>query len=1452
MLSPSQRIGKKQKGQDFDDSFQLRSFVRSCKNRTQCRYTFFDLSYLLLACFASCTVQWAKLLFLHTLVGIEQNMKCKSSEIRLAQRPRLRCLSSTPSLCVRYCRVYTMSRLIVEVDEEVASALRRKWAEFGDDAATFQMTLLRAFMSGTYKLAADSEFFGADHALLTALQHADVRVACYGASALALLANCAPAAAHAALQRSTGTLSVKKEALRDASFACKLCDVLAALLLERKAVRRGDPATAKVCLTLQKTGLLAVLPAVLKQHAANNDVTELAAASVYALFTMEGVELSSDFRLEASSAVAAALRRHKSDLSIDFAGISIIGQTMRDGFDAFRRLADDGAVAALVHALRANIRLDVTTSAALVEIELTLGKYRGLPVVEPLIRAGIVPAVADALLHHSLGLASGEESDERVCPPASAIRIALLLARGGTPSHKAKLLDPALVKRLVECAEQVLDIEPWRATAVASAALADTCWTLQLLAGVPESEAPHGHPLLRDSSLTRRLITLCVKAVQGPWAGSSDDDACLAMYRLFGLTAALSAHAPLRDRLLDSGFAPAVLSLLSRRAERDSREHAFSGVARLLEGICRALLAIGPLPADALRLTARHNACLQLLAGLAEELTESTEEKAAAEAGADPLPYIRVLYIAHWPARVYVSLLQSFGRASSPDRRLPGCLDVMTVLVSCIRHGNLETAAGCVASLRACEQLFISGLYAAPDNAGAAVIAALQKAAAAVAPCAPLADGSLTRSGLAGTDAATTDSSERGAASAGGVTEIPAVGGAGAGSDSARRAGEDGVAAAPVATTAGNVASSSAGSTGMTLLVASEASTTSTAAESAAFCAEALQFLSAMASQPYHRPQLLRLRAVPAVVAVLARYVSSAQVCEAACDVLASLADMQPVLDHDGSQRLSAPAPNELWLQAVQPVVAAHGSEAPRASASALNAMAVSVIVHGGLIDSSCGSASEPTTQLPRLCSSDVVSFLESTFHSRPLAEDLEGPVGFLLRVLEVADGLPISADARAPTARRPPLAPTPAETAIAAAAAAASFSASTPAAAAAAGSSSAASDATPLAAAAARKRTQAVWSWAAARGDIVALRAAVNLVNEKQFFHSLSMWRFALDFAADAGDAAMVDTVLHLRAESYMAGFLQSPQSLMVDNGLRVAVARRNTDLAHRLLHRWGADPTSPGGAAAALWMAVQALDIDMIDVLLQSPAMVAVGGQQRKERLIDLHADSCHVRRLVDLTPARYRGEGGADADAGAGADATAGAGSSDGAGPGAGSGTGHDSGTDAERERALHVAILQRMLLDARTAPPPPASGSEGPAAAYFSPAPAAGGVRSPANSAWGRRFRAAADSALSFWASQGHYFVVQALLEDPRVDPTILERDMSLLQPTIVTNEGLRRMLLRRPSTLRQLVLPPPGSDAAAVAAASLRHVYSAADVAAMGAAAWRRRRAAVLAWEVVRL
>lgn len=74
MLSPSQRIGKKKGKILMTASSCVHLYDLAKIALTQCRYTFFDLSYLLLACFASCTVQWAKLLLLHTLVGIEQNM----------------------------------------------------------------------------------------------------------------------------------------------------------------------------------------------------------------------------------------------------------------------------------------------------------------------------------------------------------------------------------------------------------------------------------------------------------------------------------------------------------------------------------------------------------------------------------------------------------------------------------------------------------------------------------------------------------------------------------------------------------------------------------------------------------------------------------------------------------------------------------------------------------------------------------------------------------------------------------------------------------------------------------------------------------------------------------------------------------------------------------------------------------------------------------------------------------------------------------------------------------------------------------------------------------------------------------------------------------------------------------------------------------------------------------
>lgn len=88
----------------------------------------------------------------------------------------------------------------------------------------------------------------------------------------------------------------------------------------------------------------------------------------------------------------------------------------------------------------------------------------------------------------------------------------------------------------------------------------------------------------------------------------------------------------------------------------------------------------------------------------------------------------------------------------------------------------------------------------------------------------------------------------------------------------------------------------------------------------------------------------------------------------------------------------------------------------------------------------------------------------------------------------------------------------------------------------------------------------------------------------------------------------------------------------------------------------------------------------------------------------------------------------------------------------------------------------------------------------------------------------------------------------LLQDPRVDATVLTEELQLsrLPPSS------RFVLLRQPSVLRVHVLSAAGAGAGAGIDADpevepIGHRFVAADVRAFSANAWRRRRAAVLAW-----
>lgn len=103
-------------------------------------------------------------------------------------------------------------------------------------------------------------------------------------------------------------------------------------------------------------------------------------------------------------------------------------------------------------------------------------------------------------------------------------------------------------------------------------------------------------------------------------------------------------------------------------------------------------------------------------------------------------------------------------------------------------------------------------------------------------------------------------------------------------------------------------------------------------------------------------------------------------------------------------------------------------------------------------------------------------------------------------------------------------------------------------------------------------------------------------------------------------------------------------------------------------------------------------------------------------------------------------------------------------------------------------------------------------------------------------------AGGQAALALAAREGHIDVLHALLEDPRVDAeaylnSYLASDGKAL-PLLS-----RQALLRRPAVVRALLAKPEG----AADRFPLPAAFGRAEMRGWAAAAWRRRRAAMLAW-----
>lgn len=282
--------------------------------------------------------------------------------------------------------------------------------------------------------------------------------------------------------------------------------------------------------------------------------------------------------------------------------------------------------------------------------------------------------------------------------------------------------------------------------------------------------------------------------------------------------------------------------------------------------------------------------------------------------------------------------------------------------------------------------------------------------------------------------------------------------------------------------------------------------------------------------------------------------------------------------------------------------------------------------------------------------------------------------------------------------------------------------------------------------------------------------------------------WDAVLHMVASTGHQAAADAILSQTSTSRRVSL-----SELVDKALHISIARDDAGLAAHLLHHWQPElelsqaALSTGGRRYTFWLAAAAAQRHGVELLelLLSNAVMAPRASPAGP------AFDPSVVKLLD-------GEG-EDLEL------------LERLARNASRPLEHDRlGVDC---RPISIAVIQGMLLDTCA------------------------------------EAEAAGKQALAEAAAQKRLLIVQALLEDPRVDP--LQFATEKLSGTITPplHPAVRTILMRQPAVARNFAIPSDSralTATGAEAAPLLLHKYTSIDVTAMCAAAWRRRRAAVLA------
>lgn len=332
--------------------------------------------------------------------------------------------------------------------------------------------------------------------------------------------------------------------------------------------------------------------------------------------------------------------------------------------------------------------------------------------------------------------------------------------------------------------------------------------------------------------------------------------------------------------------------------------------------------------------------------------------------------------------------------------------------------------------------------------------------------------------------------------------------------------------------------------------------------------------------------------------------------------------------------------------------------------------------------------------------------------------------------------------------------------------------------------------------------------------------------------YASAVRWDVVLGLAASIGHQASVDVILAHVAVSATESF---PRDL--DDALLASITHGHEDLSEHLLHVWQPETarwaSSRGLTHLPFWAAAGARSVRTLDALVhqikssgRGSKLTAALTEQRRAPVDADEADAADADDEADAADAADDEHNEDDGTDGAEPAAAAAASlpdhlvvscSADSGEfqllqdlladprldstllPCLGAGDAHSR----EAARATRVAIIQRMLLDPRA------------------------------------DVEAAGNDALAAAAAGGHISILEALLEDLRVDGTSFAvAELTERQPK--ADSVTDRMLMRQPSVLRALALP------IGEAGPIRPYVPTSADLAAIAVAAWRRRRPVVLA------